>query len=173
MPVNPYNRRLLDNVIDLVNRPPAGPDELTARWAAAGMPLDRPADDRDLDIVLDYLTCWTRLVDAATDQDRVALLNELLARYAGDPAVTDHDGSGWHLHYRPDGAGLAGILTAATSVAAAHHLADRGMHRLGRCTLPECANAYIDHSRPGRQHYCSHACANRDAVRRHRNARTA
>ncbi|MGI5232333.1 CGNR zinc finger domain-containing protein [Actinoallomurus sp. CA-142502] len=161
---------MLRNVIDLLNRPPTSPDELAARWTAAGMPLDRPAGGRDLDVVLDYLTRWARLVDAATDRHRVALLNDLLSRYAGHPTVTDHDGSGWHIHYRPGGAGLAGILTAATSVAIAQHLTDRGMHRLGRCASPECGNAYIDHSRPGRQRYCSHACANRDAVRRHRQA---
>ena len=110
-----------------------------------------------------------RLVDAADEPARVAVLNELLTRYASQPTVTDH-GGGWHLHYRPDAASLGEILAASTTVAAAQHLTAHGMHRVGRCALPECGRAYVDHSRPGRQRYCSHACANRDAVRRHRAA---
>jgi len=168
--VNHYSEQLLHNIVDLLNRPPTGPDDLAERWIAAGMPLDRGVDDRDLNTVRDYLAGWSQLVDADTEQARVALLNELLARYASHPTVTDHDGGGWHIHYRPDDAALAGILTASTTVAVAVHLTGHGVHRLGRCALPECANAFIDLSRPGRQRYCSHSCANRDAVRRHRAA---
>ncbi|QKG24073.1 CGNR zinc finger domain-containing protein [Actinomadura verrucosospora] len=173
MPVNPYARTLLHLVIDLLNRPPAGPGDLAARWAEAGMPLERAAGPDDCAMVRDYLADWCRLIDAVTDADRVALLNEMLARYATQPTVTDHDGTGWHIHYRHDDASFAGILTAATTVAAAQHLTGHGMHRLGRCALPECAGAYLDFSRPGRQRYCSHACANRDAVRRYRTSRRA
>jgi hypothetical protein len=166
--VNPYSRPLLHNVIDLLNRPPAGIDDICARWVAVGMPMENGPGAHDLDLVRDYLGDWRRLVDAGTEAARVAVLNELLTRYAGRLTVTDHDGSGWHLHYRSDDADLGEVLTASTTVAAAHHLTAHGMHRLGRCALPECADAYIDHSRPGRQRYCSHLCANRDAVRRHR-----
>ncbi|MFF1485218.1 CGNR zinc finger domain-containing protein [Streptomyces sp. NPDC058319] len=170
MHVNPYGRPLLDNVIDLLNRPPTGIEDIAARWVAVGMPLENEAREGDAALVRDYLRGWRRLVDAEDEPARVAVLNALLTRYAGPPTVTDHDGSGWHLHYRPDGAGLGAVLAASTTVAAAQHLTAHGMRRLGRCALPECGDAYVDHSRPGRQRYCSHACANRDAVRRHRRA---
>ncbi|MCM6774746.1 CGNR zinc finger domain-containing protein [Nocardia sp. CDC159] len=42
------------------------------------------------------------------------------------------------------------------------------MHRLGRRALTDCGRASIDTTRGGRQRYCTRACANRDAVRRHR-----
>ncbi|WP_438486119.1 CGNR zinc finger domain-containing protein [Streptomyces sp. S186] len=37
-----------------------------------------------------------------------------------------------------------------------------------RRNRPECGRVYIDFTLGGQQRYCSHACANRDAVRRHR-----
>ncbi|MCP2342165.1 CGNR zinc finger domain-containing protein [Actinomadura rupiterrae] len=173
MSVNPYGRTLLLAVVDLLNRPPATPAELADRWTGTGMPLESVPGPDDLTTVHGYLEDWTRLVGAATEADRVVLLNEMLARYATPPTVTDHDGSGWHIHYRRNDAGFAAILTAATTVAAAQHLTSTGMHRLGFCALPECDNAFVDFSRPGRQRYCSHPCSNRDAVRRHRTAQKA
>lgn len=169
MRVNPYGRQLLTNILDLLNQPPASADDIAARWVAIGMPLENQPRARDLKVVRNYLDGWAQLVDAPGEHARVTVLNKLLTQYAGNPTVTDHDASGWHIHYRPDTASLGEVLTASTTVAAAQHLTDQGMHRLGRCALSECSNAYVDHSRPGRQRYCSHPCANRDAVRRHRN----
>jgi predicted RNA-binding Zn ribbon-like protein len=42
------------------------------------------------------------------------------------------------------------------------------MDRLGRCAAADCGAPFADVSRTGRQRYCSPACGNRDAVRRHR-----
>ncbi|UUW89030.1 CGNR zinc finger domain-containing protein [Nocardioides sp. WV_118_6] len=172
MLVKPYARPLLDVMIGLLNEPPADADEVAARWVAAGMPLESRPRESDLAVVGACLAAWARMVDAVDEAARVVVLNELLARYAGPPTVTDHDGSGWHVHHRPDDASLGEILAASSAVAAADHLTAHGMHRLGRCALDECGRAFADHSRPGRQRYCSHACANRDAVRRHRRARS-
>ncbi|HEY3686065.1 MAG TPA: CGNR zinc finger domain-containing protein [Streptosporangiaceae bacterium] len=171
MRVNHYNELLLRHVIDLVNTPPAGPDELATRWNTVCTPPATRVDATDLRTVRDYLARWTALIDAPTEDARVAHLNDLLARYATPPTVSAHDGEGWHMHYRPEHARHSAILTGATIVAAAQYLTAHGMHRLGRCALPECPNAYADFSRPGRQRYCSHTCANRDAVRRHRTRR--
>ncbi|GIH23509.1 hypothetical protein Aph01nite_18190 [Acrocarpospora phusangensis] len=63
---------------------------------------------------------------------------------------------------------LGAVLFALISVSTALHLLGRGMHRLGRCAVPECTVIFADTSRTGRQRYCSQPCANRDAVRRHR-----
>ncbi len=57
--------------------------------------------------VRDFLELWTDVVDAGTEQSRVTVLNQLLARVATSPSITDHDGSGWHLHYRDADAGFA------------------------------------------------------------------
>ncbi len=170
MRVNPYVRPLLENVIDLLNHPASEPADLDGRWVSRGMPVQRRATTEDLREVRQFLPAWEHVVDAPTEHDRVRALNELLGRFAAKPSITDHDGSGWHLHYRDPDAGFAATLAGATSAAAAQYLTDRGMHRIRRCALDDCGNAFVDFSRPGTQKYCSHSCANRDAVRRHRAA---
>jgi hypothetical protein len=165
----PYGEALLKTVADFTNRPPSELSELVRRWSEAGMPLDRPAGEQDLAAALEYLVRWAQVVDAATELERIALLNTMLAEYTAHPRLTMHPGSdGWHLHYRDDGLGLGKILGAAVTVATAEHLAQRGLNRVGRCASPDCGNAYVDFTRGGRQRYCAHPCANRDAVRRHR-----
>lgn len=142
--------------------------DVESRWIAAEMPIENPSRASDLALLGEYLSDWDSLIAMKHEPDRVAVLNTMLHRYASPPSVTNHDGTGWHLHYRPDSASLAEALAAATTVAIAEHLTAHGVHRLGRCALAECGQAFVDLSRPGRQRYCSQPCANRDAVRRHR-----
>ena len=158
---------------DLLNDPPVSPADLATRWTERHMPAHRRTTAADLRLVRTYLQQWADVIDASDEHQRVALLNELLRRYTAAPSITDHDGSGWHLHYRDPAAGFGAMLAGATSAAAAQYLTERGMHRLGRCALTECRRAFVDVSRPGRQKYCGHDCANRDAVRRHRRAKAA
>ncbi|MEZ0053310.1 putative RNA-binding Zn ribbon-like protein [Mycobacterium sp. MAA66] len=132
------------------------------------MPTQHHATAEDLRRVAGFLREWKAVVDAPTDHDRVRVLNLLLARHTTHPSITDHDGSGWHLHYRDPDAEFAATLSGATSAAAAQYLTERGMDRIRRCALTDCTNAFVDFSRPGTQKYCTHGCANRDAVRRHR-----
>jgi predicted RNA-binding Zn ribbon-like protein len=91
----------------------------------------------------------------------------MMAAAATHPRLTDHDGH-WHLHHRDDRATLAHALKAWGSVATATHLVTRGMGALGRCGAEDCTLLYADTSRAGTRRYCSPACANRSAVRRHR-----
>ncbi|OBI74487.1 hypothetical protein A5664_27435 [Mycolicibacterium fortuitum] len=168
MYVNHYIEPLLRNVTDLLNRPPTTPSDLERRWSAHDMPMHCRAMRKDLEQVCEFLELWTAVVDAGTETKRVLVLNELLTRFATSPSITNHDGSGWHLHYRDADAGFAATLAGATSAAAAHFLTERGMQRIRRCALDECTMAFVDFSRPGSQKYCTHRCANRDAVRRHR-----
>lgn len=168
MRVNPYGQEPVQFLCDLTNRPPADAADLTDRCRTAGMELDDPFDERDLAHVTTFVAEWTRVVDASNDPTRVARLNSLLAGWTEYPRVTDHAGSGWPLHYRPDDRRPGAVLCAVGSVGTALHLTGRGMHRLGRCAGTGCSAVFADVSRPGRQRYCSHPCANRDAVRRHR-----
>lgn len=130
--------------------------------------MEHASRSSDRALIAGYLADWEGLVSTSIEPERIELLNAMLQRYASAPTITNHDGSGWHLHFRPDTASLAEALSAATTVALAVHLTAHGVHRLGRCALAECESIYVDHSRPGRQRYCSQPCANRDAVRRHR-----
>ncbi|MCZ0974823.1 CGNR zinc finger domain-containing protein [Streptomyces albulus] len=168
MQQNPYGEEPVRLILGLAAQPPCTPAEFAERCAAAGMAIDRPVDDGDLAEILAFLPRWLAVVDADTPERRAALLNALLTDASEHPRLTDHADGGWHIHYRPDGLGLAGVVRAVVSVGTALHLTGRGMDRLGRCALLECGRAYGDFTRGGRQRYCSHACANRDAVRRFR-----
>lgn len=168
MRVNPYIEPLLQNAIDLLNRPPSSAADLERRWARLGMPVGPHATAADLSTVRTFLRRWSKVVDAPDDAHRVWQINDLLRRYTAPLSITDHDGSGWHLHYRDPDAPFGRTLAGATSAAAAQFLCDRGMQRIGRCAVLECNVAFLDRSRPGRQRYCTPACANRDAVRRYR-----
>ncbi|QCX74721.1 CGNR zinc finger [Streptomyces sp. YIM 121038] len=168
MQLNPYGMDAVKLAADLANRRPADADELAARCRAAGLQLEHPAVPADVDRVRVALDAWERVVDAADERERAARLNEMLAASTAHPRLTDHAGDGWHLHYRDDTRSLGSLLYALFSVGTALHLVGRGMHRLRRCAVTECATIFADTSRTGRQRYCCHPCANRDAVRRHR-----
>nr|WP_218853411.1 CGNR zinc finger domain-containing protein [Schumannella luteola] len=116
---------------------------------------------------------WLRVVDAPSESERAAELNAQMAALAAYPRLTDHDGEGWHLHYRDLDQSLSHVLGAVIAVGTALHLTTRGMQRLGRCAAgddpgDDCRNVVVDVTRNGRQRYCSVRCANRAAVRRHR-----
>ncbi|MCX4766150.1 CGNR zinc finger domain-containing protein [Streptomyces sp. NBC_01275] len=172
MHLNPYGEDVVNLAADLANRRPASADELASRCRAAGLVLEHPVVPGDLDRALDALDGWEKVVDADDERERAELLNRMLATAAAYPRLTDHAGSGWHLHYRDDRQPLGELLFSLIAVGTALHLAGRGMHRLRRCAVTECTTIFADTSRTGRQRYCSPPCANRDAVRRHR-ARTA
>ncbi|MGW0904906.1 CGNR zinc finger domain-containing protein [Streptomyces sp. NPDC002853] len=168
MHLNPYGEAVVNLAADLANRRPETVGELADRCRAAGLFLERPVTPGDLDRAQEALDRWEKVVDAGDEDERAELLNQMLAASAAYPRLTDHAGSGWHLHYRDDRQPLGALLYQLISVGTALHLAGRGMHRLRRCAVSECVTSFADTSRTGRQRYCSQRCANRDAVRRHR-----
>ncbi|GAA1732229.1 CGNR zinc finger domain-containing protein [Nonomuraea bangladeshensis] len=172
MHLNPYGEDAVKLAADLANRRPATPAELAGRCREAGMVLERPVTPDDLVRVHAVLDAWEKVVDTGDEHERATLVNRMLAESAAYPRMTDHAGD-WHLHYRDDRQPLGAVLFALISVGTALHLVGRGMHRLRRCAVGECAAIFADTSRTGRQRYCSPRCANRDAVRRHRASRTA
>ncbi|MFH8607095.1 CGNR zinc finger domain-containing protein [Streptomyces sp. NPDC018029] len=172
MHLNPYGADAVNLAADLANSRPVSAEELADRCRAAGLTLERPVDADDLARAQEALDAWEKVVDATAESERAELVNAMLAAATAHPRLTDHAGSGWHLHYREDRQPLGALLFSLISVGTALHLAGRGMHRLRRCAVAECTTIFADTSRTGRQRYCSQRCANRDAVRRHR-ARTA
>jgi predicted RNA-binding Zn ribbon-like protein len=166
--INPYGEQPVRLALDLVNDPPATAIELAARCHAAGFVTDVAARAEDLAETRAFLADWLAVVDATDGDSRAERLNVLLAGASAYPRLSNHAGDGWHLHYRDPGLSLAAALRALISVGTALHLSGRGMHRLGRCAAGGCARPFADVSRTGRQRYCSPACGNRDAVRRHR-----
>ncbi|MEU2736677.1 CGNR zinc finger domain-containing protein [Streptomyces sp. NPDC007095] len=168
MHLNPYGEDAVNLAADLANRRPAGAEELADRCRAAGLVLENPVTPQDLDRTQDALAAWEKVVDATDEHERAELLNRMLAAAAAHPRMTNHAGSGWHLHFRDDRQTLGSVLFSLIAVGTALHLTGRGMHRLRRCAVSECTTIFADTSRTGRQRYCTPRCANRDAVRRHR-----
>jgi len=173
MQLNPYGAGAVELAADLANRRPVTAEELAERCRAAGLVVERPVVPEDLDRTNAALDDWEKVVDAADETERAALLNRMMAEAAAYPRLTDHAGTGWHLHYRDDAQPLGAVLHVLFAVGTAQHLSGRGMHRLSRCEVRECIVIFADTSRTGRQRYCSQRCANRDAVRRHRARATA
>lgn len=168
MHLNPYGEDAVRLAAALANDPPATVPHLVERCQAAGLVIDMPVGPEDPARTRAFLGEWLAVVDAPDPAVRARLLNDLLRGATAYPRLTDHAGDGWHLHYRDPDVPLASVLRTLICVGTALHLTGRGIHRLGRCAAPACGLVYADLSRTGRQRYCSPACGNRDAVRRHR-----
>ncbi|KAB1656270.1 CGNR zinc finger domain-containing protein [Pseudoclavibacter chungangensis] len=165
---NHYGREPIALGVDLANDPPRDAPELVRRCTSAGLVIDLPTSEDDLDHTLGFLDRW-RAIAAQTDRGRRAdALNVLLAEYAAAPRLTDHAGDGWHLHFREDDVAVGRQIAALITVGTALHLTQLGMDRWGVCAAGECERVFADVSRGGRQRHCSPACANRERVRRHR-----
>jgi predicted RNA-binding Zn ribbon-like protein len=175
MHLNPYGADAVLLAVNLATRPANTPEELAERCEESGVEnrlvVERRVTAADLATVRTALDEWLQVVDAGDEQTRVDLVNAMLAKYTEHPRLTNHAGDGWHMHYRQANVPVGWLVATLISTGTALHLAGRGVTRLGRCTTDGCENVYADLSRTGRQRYCSPACANRDAVRRHR-ART-
>lgn len=168
MHLNPYGEYSVLMAASLANEWPSDREGIESRTREYGMTMEFPENDDDYVGVRRVLDEWLEIVDANVPAERAALLNQQLATAAAYPRLTDHDGEGWHLHYRDDVQELPFVLRAVIGVGTALHLVTRGMHRLGRCAAEDCDRVMVDVTRNGRQKYCSVQCANRSAVRRHR-----
>lgn len=163
---NHYSNLAVTLLADLANHPPESVSELVRRCEEGGF-VAAPTHQADLPSVLAFIEEWHRVAETADPSERSRLLNTMMAEAATYPRITDHDGH-WHLHHRDDGVTLAHALKAWGSVGTATHLVTRGMSTLGVCEAEGCSTVYADTSRAGTRRYCSSACANRQAVRRHR-----
>ncbi|GAB3393279.1 hypothetical protein GCM10027568_22070 [Humibacter soli] len=174
MHLNPYGEYAVLLAASLANDWPDDREGVVERARSFGMQMPfAPAQQSDHAGVRRVIDDWLTVVDEPVPERRAALLNGLLAQAAAYPRLTDHDGEGWHLHYRDADQGLPHVLEAVISVGTALHLTTRGMSRLHRCAAGDdpgdaCRNVVADVTRNGRQRYCSVRCANRAAVRRHR-----
>ncbi|WBQ05273.1 CGNR zinc finger domain-containing protein [Kribbella sp. CA-293567] len=172
MHLNPYGADAVLLAVNLATNPATSAIELAERCEESGVESrlvrNRHVTAADLAAVRVALEEWLEVVDAPDEQSRVRLMNAMLAKYTEHPRLTNHAGDGWHMHYRPDDVPVGRLVATLISTGTALHLAGRGISRLGRCAANGCDNVYADLSRGGRQRYCSPACANRDAVRRHR-----
>lgn len=174
MHLNPYGEYAVLLAASLANDWPADRAGIVGRAREFGMTVGFPEASDDHDRMRRVIDQWLTVVDAGDPHARARLLNAHMAAATAYPRLTDHHDEGWHLHYRDDdAASLPAVLSAVISVGTALHLTTRGMHRLARCAAgaapgDPCTRVVVDVTRNGRQRYCSVRCANRAAVRRHR-----
>lgn len=168
MHLNPYGEYAVLLAASLANDWPIDRAGIEARTLESGMTMTFPAAADDHARIRTVIDDWLRIVDEPEPDARAELLNAQLAVAAAYPRLTDHDGEGWHLHYRDDVESLPFVLRAIISLGTSLHLVTRGMERLARCEAAPCTNVVADVTRNGRQRFCSVRCANRAAVRRHR-----
>jgi predicted RNA-binding Zn ribbon-like protein len=174
MHLNPYGEYAVLLAASLANDWPSDRAGIIARTREFGMTMPYThvsADDHAR--TREVIDAWLAIVDESDPDRRAALVNDQMAAAAAYPRLVDHDGEGWHLHYRDLDQGLPHVLQAVIGVGTALHLSTRGMHRLSRCAAglapgDPCRNVVVDVTRNGCQRYCSVRCANRDAARRHR-----
>ncbi|WP_144874062.1 CGNR zinc finger domain-containing protein [Microbacterium sp. 1.5R] len=171
MHLNPYGEYAVLLAASLANEWPTDRAGIERRTLSMGMTMVFPPASDDHERVREVIDDWLAIVDEKDSAERARILNEQMAEAAAYPRLTDHDGEGWHLHYRDDVRSLPFVLRAIFTVGTSLHLVTRGMDRLGRCEASPCTNVVVDVTRNGRQRFCSVRCANRAAVRRHR-ART-
>lgn len=168
MHLNPYGEYAVLLAASLANEWPADRAGIEQRTLDLGMTQTFPPGPDDREQIRAVINDWLKIVDEPDPDARADLLNAQLAAAAAYPRLTNHDGEGWHLHYRDDVKSLPYVLRAIINLGTSLHLVTRGMNRLGRCQAPPCTNVVADVTRNGRQRFCSVRCANRAAVRRHR-----
>lgn len=168
MHLNPYGEYAVLLAASLADDWPEDRAGIERRTLDQGMTMTFPEEPDDHARVREVIDDWLRIVDESDPSERARLLNAQMAQAAAYPRLTDHDGEGWHLHYRDDVQSLPFVLRAIIAVGTSLHLVTRGMDRLARCAAAPCTNVVVDVTRNGRQRFCSVRCANRAAVRRHR-----
>ncbi|MEV4737928.1 MULTISPECIES: CGNR zinc finger domain-containing protein [unclassified Microbacterium] len=168
MHLNPYGEYAVLLAASLADDWPEDRAGIERRTLDMGMTMTFPVESDDHARVREVIDDWLRIVDETDPVARARLLNAQMAQAAAYPRLTDHDGEGWHLHYRDDVQSLPFVLRAIIAVGTSLHLVTRGMDRLARCAAAPCTNVVVDVTRNGRQRFCSVRCANRAAVRRHR-----
>ncbi|WP_449408832.1 CGNR zinc finger domain-containing protein [Microbacterium maritypicum] len=168
MHLNPYGEYAILLAASLADDWPEDRAGIERRTLERGMTMTFPEEPDDHAQVRGVIDDWLRIVDETDPSARALLLNAQMAQAAAYPRLTNHDGEGWHLHYRDDVQSLPFVLRAIIAVGTSLHLVTRGMDRLARCAAAPCMNVVVDVTRNGRQRFCSVRCANRAAVRRHR-----
>lgn len=111
-------------------------------------------------------------VFAAPDTATAArLLNRMLARAAGPPQLSGHDGTPWHLHFGSEPQSWGEWLAVSSAMALATLLATRQAPPGGLCAAAGCGRPFADLGRGAPRQYCSPRCASRTRVAAHRRAR--
>ncbi len=97
------------------------------------------------------------------------LLNNVLAEYASTPCLRRGKNKAWQVCV-DDGEGASWVerFAAASALAFAVLLAEKGWNACKLCASSSCHRPYVDVSRDGSKNYCSPRCATRERVAAYR-----
>lgn len=133
--------------------------EFIKEWTVTEVEPPTPADIRPLHVLRRRLR---PVFIAPSTEQKLAIVNDLLAGAPIQPRVVKHDDLGTHIHYFPLQASLSDHLTADCAMALAELLAEDGGDRLRVCQADDCARVFVDFSRNKSKLYCdSKRCGNR------------
>lgn len=176
MALSDYTGRAALTAVDVINSYDVmtGTDTLTSGIEAAallrqrGWVVDRPVSAANLRRLHDLRPRLRFVFGNADVAKSVEDLNRLLRELQAQPQLTDHDGA-WHWHYARPKAPLAERVATTCVMALLTVIAGGDAPRLKVCEGSDCANVFIDASRPGSRRFCdSKGCGNRAHVSAYR-----
>lgn len=133
----------------------------------------RTHDDEELASVRE-LRARLRSLWHASEDEAVALVNDLLRESQALPQLVKHDHWDWHLHASTPEAPLAQRMGTEAAMAFVDVIRSKELDRLRVCAADDCEAVLIDLSKNRSKRYCDTGnCANRAHVRAYRERKAA
>lgn len=140
-------------------------DEFLAREGFTG---SRTHNDAELRSVR-QLRVQLRALWAASEQEAVEQVNNILRNARAMPQLVKHDGWEYHIHATTPGAPLSERMAVEAAMAMVDVLRSGELSRLRLCAAADCEAVLLDLSRNRSKRYCDTGnCANREHVRAYR-----
>lgn len=133
----------------------------------------RTHDDEELASVHELRERLATLWEASEDE-AVALVNDILRESRALPQLVKHDHWDWHLHATTPDAPLAQRMGTEAAMAFVDVIRSMELDRLRVCAADDCGAVLIDLSKNRSKRYCDTGnCANRAHVRAYRERKAA
>jgi predicted RNA-binding Zn ribbon-like protein len=139
-------------------------DEFVDKWGWTG---ERRHDERELRQVR-ALRPVLRRIWQATEEEVVAMVNQLLRDADALPQLVKHGVWDYHLHATPPEAPLATRMAVEAAMAFVDVVRSKELSRLRICSFDGCDNVVVDLSKNRSRLFCEAGCGNRAAVAAYR-----
>jgi CGNR zinc finger protein/putative stress-induced transcription regulator len=139
-------------------------EQLNEFVVARGFTNSTVVKRRDLADVASLATNLRAVFLADDEDEKVDLINGLLAGSQVEPRLVDHDDDGVHFHYTSEEFPVLAKLRAYTAMGLAMVASQHDHGRLGSCVATGCKNVFVDTTRNASKRFCSAPCANRTNV---------
>lgn len=159
----------LEFVVNLVNSAAAGPGgtdvlrtpaDLDALLEDGAWTGSRSHDEAEVESMR-LLRPRLRQLWTASEDDAVALVNDVLRQAPALPQLVRHDDWDWHLHATAPEAPLATRAAVEAAMALVDVIRARELDRLRVCEADDCDDIVLDLSRNRSRRYCEGGCAAR------------